>query len=101
MGWEDLDGSYTYAEEYRKIVFLNIPERCVIRVYTLAGDLCKVITHNGNSDPDVPYWYGRNGAYWNLINDNRQACLSGLYLFSVQDADKKKDDFVGKFVVIK
>ncbi|HQO08788.1 MAG TPA: hypothetical protein PLK90_01775 [Clostridiales bacterium] len=101
MGWEDLDGSYTYAEEYRKIAFLNIPERSVIRIYTLAGDLCKVITHNGNSDPDVPYWYGRNGAYWNLINDNRQACLSGLYLFSVQDADKKKDDFVGKFVVIK
>jgi hypothetical protein len=101
MGWEDLDGSYTYAEEYRKIAFLNIPERCVIRIYTLAGDLCKVITHNGNSDPDVPYWYGRNGAYWNLINDNRQACLSGLYLFSVQDVDKKKDDFVGKFVIIK
>ena len=101
MGWENTDGNYTYAEEYRKIAFLNIPERCVIRIYTLAGDLCKVIAHNGNSDSDVPYWYGKNGAYWNLINDNRQAVMSGIYLFSVQDVDKKKDDFVGKFVIIK
>ncbi|HAQ62656.1 TPA: hypothetical protein DCR49_11800 [Candidatus Delongbacteria bacterium] len=101
MGWENIDGNYTYAEEYRKIAFLNIPERCVIRIYTLAGDLCKVIAHNGNSESDVPYWYGKNGAYWNLINDNQQAVYSGIYLFSVQDVDKKKDDFVGKFVIIK
>jgi len=101
MGWENIDGNYTYAEEYRKIAFLNIPERCVIRIYTLAGDLCKVIAHNGNSDSDAPYWYGQNGAYWNLINDNQQAVYSGIYLFSVQDVDKKKDDFVGKFVIIK
>ena len=101
MGWEDADGQYYYAEEYRKIAFINIPERCVIRIYTLAGDLCKVITHNGNSDSDTPYWYGKNGAYWNLINDNLQAVMSGIYLFSVQDVDKKKDDFVGKFVIIK
>jgi len=101
MGWENIDGNYTYAEEYRKIAFLNIPERCVIRIYTLAGDLVKVIAHNGNSDSDAPYWYGTNGTYWNLINDNQQAVYSGIYLFSVQDVDKKKDDFVGKFVIIK
>ena len=101
MGWEDNDGQYVYAEEYRKIAFLNIPERCVIRIYTLAGDLCKVITHNGYSDSDTPYWYGKNGAYWNLINENRQAVMSGIYLFNVQDVDNKKDDFVGKFVIIK
>jgi len=101
MGWEDNDGQYVYAEEYRKIAFLNLPERCVIRIYTLAGDLCKVIAHNGYSDSDTPYWYGKNGAYWNLINDNNQSVMSGLYLFSVEDVDNKKEDFVGKFVIIK
>ncbi len=45
--------------------------------------------------------YGEYAAYWNLINDNHQAVMSGIYLFSVQDVDKKKDDFVGKFVIIK
>ncbi|HAQ62264.1 TPA: hypothetical protein DCR49_09770 [Candidatus Delongbacteria bacterium] len=101
MGWEVLDGKYTYQEEYRKLVFLNIPDRCVIRIYTLAGDLVKVIAHNGNSEWNTPYWYGTNGAYWNLISDNNQAVVSGIYLFNVQDADNKKDDFVGKFVIIK
>jgi hypothetical protein len=101
MGWEVIDGKYTYQEEYRKIAFLNIPEKCVIRIYTLAGDLVKVILHNGSSKWDTPYWYGKNGAYWNLISDNNQAAVSGIYLFSVQDAEKKKDDFVGKFVIIK
>ncbi|HXK49069.1 MAG TPA: hypothetical protein PKW56_01245 [Clostridiales bacterium] len=46
-------------------------------------------------------WYGKNGAYWNLINENRQAVMSGIYLFSVQDVDNKKDDFVGELVIIK
>jgi len=101
MGWEVLDGKYTYQEEYRKIVFLNIPDRCVIRIYTLAGDLVKVIAHNGNSEWSTPYWYGTNGAYWNLISDNNQAVVSGIYLINVQDVDKKRDDFVGKFVIIK
>ena len=100
-GWEVLDGNYKYDEEYRKIVFLNIPERCVIRIYTLAGDLVKVIAHNGNSSWETPYWYGTNGAYWNLISENNQAVVAGIYLFSVEDVDKKKDDYVGKFVIIK
>jgi hypothetical protein len=101
MGWENINSAHEWSESDRKIAFLNIPLRCVIRIYTLAGDLCKVITHNGNAESDVLYQYGENGAYWNLLNDNRQAVVSGIYLFSVQDVDKKKDDFVGKFVIIK
>jgi hypothetical protein len=101
MGWENADGSHEWSEEDRKIVFMNIPLRCVIRIYTLAGDLVKTISHNGNASPNTTWQYGEYGAYWNLINDNRQAVMSGIYLFSVQDVDKKKDDFVGKFVIIK
>ena len=101
MLWENTDGGDLWEEQDRKIAFLNIPERCVIRIYTLAGDLVKTIGHNGNARYSDPYMYGEYGAYWNLINDNNQAVSSGIYLFSVQDADKKKDDFVGKFVIIK
>jgi hypothetical protein len=100
MGWETTDGD-EWEEQDRKIAFLNLPERCVIRIYTLAGDLVKTIGHNGNARYTDPYVYGTNGAWWNLINDNNQAVMSGIYLFSVQDVDKKCDDFVGKFVIIK
>lgn len=101
MGWENPDGSHEWTEEDRKIVFMNLPVRCVIRIYTLAGDLVKTITHNGNAAENMLWNYGEYAAYWNLINDNHQAVMSGIYLFSVQDVDKKKDDFVGKFVIIK
>ena len=100
MGWETTNGD-EWEEQDRKIAFLNLPDRCVIRIYTLAGDLVKTIGHNGNARYSDPYVYGTNGAWWNLINDNNQAVMSGIYLFSVQDVDKKKDNFVGKFVIIK
>ena len=54
-----------------------------------------------DSEWDDSGMYGKTGAQWNLINDNYQAVVSGIYLFSVQDVDKVKDDFVGKFVIIK
>ncbi len=101
MGWENTGGSHDWSESDRKIVFMNLPLRCVIKIYTLAGDLVKTIAHNGNADADALWQHGENGAYWNLLNDNMQAVMSGLYLFSVQDVDRKKDDFVGKFVIIK
>nr|HXK50221.1 hypothetical protein [Clostridiales bacterium] len=101
MGWENVNTIHEWTEEDRKIVFMNLPLRCIIRIYTLAGDLVKTIRHNGNASSNTLWNYGKYGAYWNLINDNRQAVMSGIYLFCVQDADKKKDDFIGKFVIIK
>jgi hypothetical protein len=101
MGWENADGADIWSEHDRKIVFMNIPERCVIRIYTLAGDLVKTIAHNGKARSNTLWQYGEYGAYWNLITENQQAAVSGIYLFNVQDVDNKKSDFVGKFVIIK
>ena len=79
---------------------MNLPRRCVISIYTLAGDLCKTIGHNGNANVNAPWQHGEYGAYWNFINENNQAVVSGIYLFSVQDVDSDYE-FVGKFVIIK
>ena len=100
LGWENLGGSGNWVEQDRKIVFMNLPLNCVIKIYTLAGDLCKTIGHNSNARVNAPWMYGENGAYWNLINENNQAVVSGIYLFSVQDVDSDYE-FIGKFVIIK
>jgi len=99
LRWENTDGDQ-WGEQDRRIMFMNIPERCVIRIYTLAGDLCKTIAHNGNAVSGIPYQQGVNGAYWNFVTENQQAVVSGIYLFSVQDVDSDFE-FVGKFVIIK
>ena len=101
LGWENVDGADDWKEQDRKIVFLNVPLRSVVKIYTLAGDLVKTIAHNGNARVDARYQYGEYGVAWDLINENDQAVVSGIYLFSVQDADDDNYEFIGKFVIIK
>ena len=101
VAYENLDGSEgTWSERSRQIVFWNVPERSVLRIYTLAGDLVKTIPYNANARLGEEYHYGKNGIEWDLINENNQAVVSGIYLFSVQDVDSSFEH-VGKFVIIK
>lgn len=94
MGWED---SKDWDEHDRRLTFFNIPQKAVIRIYTLSGDLVKTITHNASSRSAEAV----NAVDWNLINDNAQTVTSGVYLFSVKDAEDDGFDYVGKFVIIK
>lgn len=97
LGWEKVADKWREVD--RKIDFINVPKHSIIRIYTLAGDLVKTISHNGDGNES-----SREGdfvAKWNLLNQNDQAVASGIYLFAVEDLDGAKDKFVGKFVIIK
>ncbi|MCF7740307.1 MAG: fibronectin [Candidatus Marinimicrobia bacterium] len=59
-----------YTGEPDKIMFLNIPAYCKIRIFTERGDLIKTINHNDGSG-DEP---------WNSITSSRQTVVSGVYL---------------------
>ena len=75
----------------RHLDFLGLPqERCMIRVYTLAGDLVVSLDHDGTQ--------GDGQASWNLINRNGQDVASGIYLFTV---DGPSGHQVGKFVLMR
>ncbi len=106
----DWEGAST-LEEDRKLYFANLPRRCEIRVYTLAGDLVDVIQHdetyNGSdtrwfqtySNPNETVFSGGEHA-WDLLSADTQIIARGIYLFVVIDeetGEKKR----GKFVVIK
>ena len=102
---EELDPSVAMKEQESKITLTSDIDD--FRKYhnfnifkKLAGDLVKTIGHNSHARVNAPWQYGENGAYWNLINENNQAVVSGIYLFSVQDVDSDYE-FVGKFVIIK
>ena len=104
------DGS---GERNRKLYFYNLPKHCEIRVYTLAGDVVADMTHNGDTydGSDIGWFqqFGGSGTSpqfaggehaWDLITKFDQAIATGLYLFSVKDADTG-DIKTGKFLVIK
>lgn len=96
------------GDRSKRLWFVNLPERCKIRIYTLAGDLVDTIDHNGAYAEDIinvskatTLGISASGIHaWDLLSKNRQIIASGVYLFSVEN--KANGDIkVGKFVVIK
>lgn len=98
-------------ERQRKLYFFNLPARCEIIIYTIAGDVVDkfnhdAVTYNG-SDIEWFNTYGdgtqkmSGGEHaWDLITNHDQAIATGLYLFTVKNLNTgyvKK----GKFLVIK
>ncbi len=108
--WE---GQSNFQEESRKMIFANLPQRCQIRIYTVAGDFIDEINHDqnyngsdirwfktfGSEDPDDNVFSGGEHA-WDLLSLDSQIISRGLYMFSVEDLDTG-EKFTGKFVIIK
>ncbi|KPL06572.1 hypothetical protein AMJ86_08085, partial [bacterium SM23_57] len=86
----------------RRLEFVNLPRQCLIRVFTIAGDLVAMIPHNITGDGNVG-WASEFSEGWDLNNRNRQQVVSGIYLFSVEDKTPGNDGevSVGKFVIIR
>jgi len=90
--WEKPSGKRSqWMEQDRRIQFINLPNPCEIKIYTLAGDMIETLQHD---NPE------RGFADWNLTSDVGQTVASGIYLFSVEDK-KNGNTQVGKFVIIK
>jgi hypothetical protein len=70
--------------------FVNLPSRCIVRIYSLSGILVQVITLN---DPT-----GGSEVAWNLRNRNEQFVASGVYFYHVETPDGKTK--IGRFTVV-
>ena len=78
----------------RQIRFTNLPQQCVISIYTISGE--KVISLN-HSDID-------NGSkFWNLRSINNQEVAPGLYIYVVEDTNpnNERNKFIGKFAIVR
>ncbi|MFH1680925.1 MAG: hypothetical protein ABIH26_09815 [Candidatus Eisenbacteria bacterium] len=89
------DGAYPRE---RLLYFANLPRRCTIRIFTLAGDLVDTIEFDSATyratdnavlyDPDFPAPVLSGGlAAWDLLTREDQSIASGLYVFSVDNAE--------------
>lgn len=108
--WE---GTSSFQEESRKIIFANLPAHCKIRVFTTAGDLLDELDHDGNYDGSDIRWFQTFGAEdsennvfsggehaWDLLTQDNQILARGLYIFTVEDLDTGKL-YTSKFLIIK
>ncbi len=95
--------------------FANLPRRCSIQIYTLAGDRVFETRFDGDAyrgggarglydprqdfDTAAPTLSGASFA-WNLITQEGQAVATGLYLFAVEDLESGGVER-GKFLIVK
>ena len=105
--WE---GKSTFEED-KKINFANLPAQCIIRIFTVSGDLIKTIEHNDQYNGDEQRWYStysdtENSAFsggehsWDLLSESAQIIARGTYILSVEDLETGKF-WKEKFVIIK
>jgi hypothetical protein len=95
--------------------FANLPRRCKLTIFTVAGDLVFETAFDGDTytganargifDPRREIQTGApnmsGGMYgWNLISREGQAVSTGLYIYTVEDSETG-DVQRGKFVIIK
>jgi hypothetical protein len=87
------------GEQYR-MEFVNVPAKCTIRIYTLAGELVRTIEHTSGSG-DEPWGSKAIGDY--QVTRYLQFVAPGAYLFQVEShvAGHEGESKIGKFVIIK
>jgi len=86
-----------------RIMFLNIPPFCTIRIFTERGDLINTLEHSDGSGDEA----------WNLITSSRQTVVSGVYIGHIEVTQdftdpesgtqvfKKGDNHIVKFAVVR
>jgi hypothetical protein len=75
-----------YPGEPDKIMFLNIPGHCLIKIYTENGDLINTISHENGSGDQA----------WNSITSSRQVVVSGVYIVHFTVTADYVDPITGK-----
>ena len=71
-----------------RLMFLNIPPECTIRIFTERGDLIETIEHTDGSGDEA----------WNSITSSRQIIVSGLYIAHFEMPD---GNAIRKFAVVR
>ncbi len=92
-GFEDPVRSGFPVDRTRLIHFANLPPNCLIRIFSLDGDLLREIEHR--FDPSDPL---STHDTWDIITRNSQQAVSGLYYWTVEDDAGNTQ--IGKLVLI-
>jgi len=106
LSWENRDDGTPefFPQIDRRLYFYNLPRHCLIRIYTVSGDLVDIVPHNVAGD-EYQGWEADFAEAWDLNSRNRQQVVSGMYLFTVEEMNAGGGSTgnieVGKFVVIR
>ena len=87
------------GERFR-MEFIGIPSQCLIKIYTITGDLVQEIRHDDGSGSEA--WGSITRADYQL-NKWALGVAPGIYVYNVQSrvAGHEGESFIGKFAIVK
>lgn len=85
------------SSDYGELRFINLPDECEIRIYTLAGNLIKTLEHKVEATAASAIQGGTEK--WDILTDNNQRPASGIYIYHIETPDG--DTKTGKFALIR
>jgi hypothetical protein len=73
------NAAWDFSQDSQRLEFVNLPPVCTIRIYTISGNLVRVIEHND----------GSGTAVWDLRTRFNLKAASGTYYWHVTTPDGK------------
>ena len=86
--YHDKSVRYNWPGEENKLLFINVPLACTIKIFTASGDLVKTIYHDNQTTEQA----------WNQVTDSNQLIYSGVYFYLLESDIGRQ---TGKFVVVR
>ena len=84
---------FNESEHLRRIRFINISEKCNIKIFTINGELVASINHNDSNS---------GSTFWDLRTINNQEASPGLYIFQIIDEIHiNHEPYIGKFAIVR
>lgn len=82
----------------QKIEFRNLPQKCVIKIFNLSGDLVKTLEHEPDSFGNLS-----GSEAWDQRSDSGLLVAPGLYIYVVQSETEGTvgSKFTGKLMIIR
>ncbi len=88
-------GEFNFTGEDDRLLFVNLPAYCTLRIYTVTGDLIKTIQHTSGSADES----------WDQVTESNQLIASGVYILQIDNAkDIDQNPVSGsieKFVIVR
>jgi hypothetical protein len=88
--------AYEASTEQKVLKFVGLPDRAIIRIYSVSGVLVRMLEHDGTRFDPTSQSQGSEFD-WDLRNRNNQVVASGVYFYHVEAGDARR---VGRFTVV-
>jgi len=93
-GGDISSNGYNFPGQPNKLLFVNLPSQCIIRIFTVTGDLVNELLHDSGSGDES----------WDIMtNDNNQFLASGIYMAHITSiaGSTSGQTHIEKFVVVR